>query len=610
MSPEEFGNRLETAENVEDHRAALEELRVAEDELRQQNEELIAAHLQVEAERRRYQELFELAPDAYVVTSLSGIISEANQSASRLFGIDSRFIPGKALAAYIAPEDRARFRALLHERRVGEIRTAPFRLRTRRGERLYAELTYSVVQNSEAEAQGFRWLIRDVTDQERLAREIRLLNSELEHRVAERTADLRAAQQLTEDLFHREQAARHAAEASEAQSRHVQKLESIGVLAGGLAHDFNNLLHVVLGNADIALSRLPSRSPAREPLEEVVRATIRAADLTRQMLAYSGKGAFVVRHLDLSREVRELATLLRTAISKQATLVWELASDLPAVNADATQVRQIVMNLITNASDALRDTEGTITLRTGIAQPEELNDTGLGLSVPEQDSLRDTAARYVFLEVSDTGAGMTPDTLHRIFDPFFSTKFAGRGLGLAAVMGIVRSHQGLIRIRTEPGRGTSFRVLFPAEPGPVGHLDISALPRSDWHGNGTVLVVEDEEGVREVAERMLQDFGFQTLSARDGREALEAIKRAGDTVTAVLLDLSMPRLGGQEAVRRLRQTPPEMPVSLRSGYTAEAVATQLKEPGASNTTFLQKPFLTEDLLGALRRVMDTTPQTG
>jgi signal transduction histidine kinase len=155
----------------------------------------------------------------------------------------------------------------------------------------------------------------------------------------------------------------------------VQKLESLGVLAGGIAHDFNNLLHVVLGNADIALSRLPARSSARRPLEEVVRATVRAADLTRQMLAYSGKGAFVVRHLDLSTEVREMATLLQTAISKQASLVWELASDLPAVNADPTQIRQIVMNLITNASDALRDTSGTITLRTGVLQPDHLNST-------------------------------------------------------------------------------------------------------------------------------------------------------------------------------------------------------------------------------------------
>jgi PAS domain S-box-containing protein len=611
MRPEQFADPTSgeglPPENVEDLRAALEELRVAEDELRQQNEELIAAHLQVEAERRRYQELFELAPDAYVVTSLSGIISEANQSACRLFGIESRFIPGKALAAYIAPEDRARFRALLHERRRGETRTAPFRLRTRRGERLYAELTYSVVEDGKGEAQGFRWLIRDVTDQERLAREIRLLNSELESRVAERTSDLRAAQQLTEDLFHREQAARHAAEASEAQSRHVQKLESIGVLAGGIAHDFNNLLHVVLGNADIALSRLPARSPARDPLEEVVRATIRAADLTRQMLAYSGKGAFVVRHLDLSREVREMATLLRTAISKKATLVWELAPDLPAVNADATQVRQIVMNLITNASDALRDTEGTITLRTGIAQPDELNDTNSGLSVPDPDSFPNAGTMYVFLEVSDTGSGMTPDTLQRIFDPFFSTKFTGRGLGLAAVMGIVRSHQGLIRIRTEPGTGTSFRVLFPAVPGAVGEPETPAASRSDWRGNGTVLVVEDEEGVREVAQRMLEDFGFATLSARDGREALEVVERAGDRVSAVLLDLSMPRMGGQEAFRRIRMSHPDLPVVLMSGYTAEAVAAQLSEPGAT-TTFLQKPFLAEDLLGALRRVLDATVQ--
>ncbi|HZA97284.1 MAG TPA: PAS domain S-box protein, partial [Gemmatimonadales bacterium] len=401
MSPEEFGHRLDTVhqrvreltggagpseENVENLRAALEELRVADEELRQQNEELAAAHLQVEAERRRYQELFELAPDAYIVTSLSGIIREGNLSASRLFDIDSQFLPGKALAAYIDTEDRPRFRALLHEHSWNEARTTLFKLRTRRGQRLYAELTYSVVENADGAPQGFRWLIRNVTEQERMAREIRTLNAELESRVAERTADLRAAQQLSEDLLRREQVARRAAEASEAQSRHVQKLESIGVLAGGIAHDFNNLLHVVLGNADIALSLLPVRSPARGPLEEVVRATLRAADLTRQMLAYSGKGAFVVRHLDLSSEVREMATLLRTAITKQASLVWELAPNLPAVNADATQIRQIVMNLITNASDALQDTQGVIALRTGVVQPGELGDARLDTPVTRDET--------------------------------------------------------------------------------------------------------------------------------------------------------------------------------------------------------------------------------
>jgi PAS domain S-box-containing protein len=592
-------------ETVEDLRLVLEELRVAGEELRQQNEELNAAHLELDHERRRYRELFELAPDAYLVTSLTGVIEEANQPAASLFGIAPQFLTGKALAAYVASEDRPRFRTLLSERmQSGRRHTTLFRLRTRDGKPLIAELTYSVAEGSDGKPEGIRWLVRDVTEQERLARQIRTLNAELETRVAERTADLRAAQQLSDDLFHREQAARRAAEASEAQSRHVQKLESIGVLAGGIAHDFSNLLHVVLGNADIALSRLSANSPAREPLEEVVRATIRAADLTRQMLAYSGKGAFVVRHLDLSSEVREMATLLRTAISKQATLVSELVLNLPAVNADPTQIRQIVMNLITNASDALRDASGTITLRTGVIRREELNDPKFGGPLEPDEPRGDGDELLVYLEVSDTGAGMTPDTLQRIFDPFFSTKFAGRGLGLAAVMGIVQSHQGLIRIRTEPGQGTSFRVLFPAAAGPARKPEQSPPARSDWQGAGTVLVVDDEEGVREIVEQMLQELGFDTISAVDGREALEVMQRVGDRVSAVLLDLSMPRMGGQETFRHLRAHHPQLPIIMMSGYSEQAVAPQVHSSGPAMTVFLQKPFVAEDLIGVLRPMVE------
>jgi PAS domain S-box-containing protein len=621
MSPEEFDDRMKLArqriagraagdtdhpaETGEDLRAAVEELRVAHERLRQQNEELNEAHLEVVVERQRYRELFELAPDAYLVTNLSGIVEEANQSAASLFGIAPELLTGKALAAYIASDDRPRFMALLNEsiHRSG-IRTTPFRLRTRDGMRLYTELTFSMAHGPDGQPVGFRWLIRDVTDQERLARQIRSLNAELESRVAERTDDLTAAHRLSEDLLYREQAARRAAEASEAQSRHVQKLESIGVLAGGLAHDFNNLLHVVLGNADIALSRLSKRSPARDPLEEVVRATIRAADLTRQMLAYSGKGAFVVSHLDLSNEVREMATLLRTAISKQASLVWELAQDLPPVNADATQIRQIVMNLITNASDSLHDASGTITLRTGVVEREQLNDARFGRSVGDEEVPREGDNPFVYLEVSDTGAGMTPDTLNRIFDPFFSTKFSGRGLGLAAVMGIVRSHHGLIRIRTEPGQGTRFRVFFPAVSGNAGKTERPSAARSEWQGSGTVLVVEDEEGVRDVAERMLQEIGFNTITAVDGRNALEVMDQVGDTVNAVLLDLSMPRMGGQETFRHLREVRPNLPVILMSGYTEEVVAPQFNSSGLGITGFLQKPFLSEDLIAILRRVAE------
>jgi PAS domain S-box-containing protein len=592
-------------ETVEGLQLALEELRVVDEELRQQNEELNAAHLELDNERRRYQELFELAPDAYLVTSLTGIVAEANQSAASLFGIAPPFLTGKALAAYIASEDRPRFRGLLSERvQSGRSHSTLFRLRTRGGRRLVVEFTYSVAEGFDGKPAGIRWLIRDVTEQERLARQIRTLNAELETRVAQRTADLQAAQQLSDDLFHREQAARRAAEASEAQSRHVQKLESLGVLAGGIAHDFNNLLHVVLGNADIALSRLPARSSAREPLEEVVRATIRAADLTRQMLAYSGKGAFIVRHLDLSSEVREMATLLRTAISKQASLVSELALSLPAVNADPTQIRQILMNLITNASDALRDASGTITLRTGMIRRDELNDPKFGGPLDQEEPSLDGDELLVYLEVTDTGAGMTPDTLQRIFDPFFSTKFAGRGLGLAAVMGIVQSHQGLLRIRTEPGQGTSFRVLFPAVAGPARKPEKPSAARSDWQGEGTVLVVDDEEGVREVAERMLQEIGFDTISAVDGREAVEVMQQIGDKVTAVLLDLSMPRMGGQETLRHLRAHRPQLPIIMMSGYTEQVVAPQVNGSGPGATTFLQKPFLAEDLIGVLRPIVE------
>jgi PAS domain S-box-containing protein len=596
---------LALPETVEDLRVALEELRVAEEELRQQNDELASTHLALDLERRRYQELFEFAPDAYFVTDPAGIVRQANRSAARLFRVPNGFLPGKALAAYIANEDRRRFRTLLASMSREGSHICQFRLQPREGPPLDTEMTYSMGLAPEGVATSIRWMVRDISEHVRMARQIRRLNAELESRIAERTADLSAAQRLSEALIEKEQDARRAAEASAAQSLHVQKLESIGVLAGGIAHDFNNLLHVVLGNADIALNNLMPGSAAREPLEEVVRATLRAADLTRQLLAYSGKGAFVVRHLDLSTEVREMATLLRTSISKQATLAWELDPRLPAVSADPTQIRQIVMNLITNASDALGEAGGTITLRTGLTRIEDLDQQKFGAPLQDEEPVEHAEGPMVYLEIGDNGSGMSPDTLSRIFDPFFSTKFAGRGLGLAAVMGIVRGHHGLIRIRTGPGEGTTFRVLFPAVQGTAGKTAKPSGERSEWRGTGTILVVEDEEGVREVAERILQDIGFETIGAEDGRHALEIMEEVGDRVTAVLLDLSMPRMGGVETFRRLRQTRPGLPVLLMSGYTEQVVAPQFSDSGPGITGFLQKPFLAEDLIAVLRRFADT-----
>ena len=594
-------------DGLEDLKRILVELRIVEEELRVQKEELTLTHVALDVERLQYEELFEFAPNPYLVTDCSGIVIQANRSAAAVLGVPSRSLPGKALASYIVKEDQPRFRMLISAiPRDGESRTAGFRLQPREGEVLEAELTYSATPSSTGETRDqIRWMARDVSEHERTARQIRALNIELESQITATTSDLSATQRLAQELIEREQVARRAAEASEAQSRHVQKLESIGVLAGGIAHDFNNLLHVVLGNADIALSNLGTGSSAREPLEEVVRATLRAADLTRQLLAYSGKGAFVVRHLDLSTEVREMATLLRTSISKQATLASELASDLPAISADPTQVRQVVMNLITNASDALGEGGGTITLRTGVAHLEEVEEQYFGRPPHGEDPAERAHGPLVFLEIADTGQGMSSDTLSRIFDPFFSTKFSGRGLGLAAVMGIVRSHRGFIRIRTELGKGTAFRVLFPAVAGTVPKVQKPSAERSEWRGSGTILVVEDEEGVREVVERMLQDIGFETIGAEDGRHALDLMQELGERVTAVLLDLSMPRMGGAETFRRLREMKPDLPILMMSGYTEQVVAPQFSNSGPGTTGFLQKPFLAEDLIAVLRRFAES-----
>lgn len=538
---------------------ALHELQIAQEELRAQNDELASTHDEVERERQRYRELFDLAPEAYLLTDLGAVVQEGNLHAASLLGIDRRFLIGKALASFVTMEDRARFRALVSDL-PGSSAAHHFgvRLQPRRGKPREVALSVSVAQKLDGQPVGLRWLLRDTTEQAR----------------------------MMEELVRREGEARSAAEASEARSRHVQKLESIGVLAGGIAHDFNNLLHVILGNADLALARVGAQSSAREPLDEVIRATQRAADLTRQMLAYSGKGAVEIRLLDISREMREMATLLRTAISKQVTLVYDLASDLPAVRADPTQMRQIVMNLITNASDAIGDRPGTITLRT-LASTSGSNE--------------------VILEVSDSGMGMDTDTLQRIFDPFFTTKFSGRGLGLAAVMGIVKGHHGQIRIRTSPGDGTTFKIFFPAAAPTADPVGPAVDDISDWRGHGTVLVAEDEEGVREIARRMLADLGFRTLVATDGREAVGIMAREGKDVAAVLLDLSMPRMGGREAFHRIRERWHRVPIVLMSGYTEQVMIPQVSDARNGPTSYLQKPFLQEDLAAALRRLLEAAP---
>jgi PAS domain S-box-containing protein len=367
----------------------------------------------------------------------------------------------------------------------------------------------------------------------------------------------------------------------EEQLRETQRLESLGLLAGGIAHDFNNLLVGVLGNASLLLAELPADAPVRPRVESIQLAAERAAALTRQMLAYSGRGRFALEAIDLSRETDELRQLLAGALPRQVDVRLDLARGLPRLHGDASQIRQVVMNLITNAAEAI-DGSGTVVVKTGIVRA----DRALLGQYRFADDL--PAGPYLSLEVSDDGAGMSDATLARIFDPFFTTKFTGRGLGLAAVLGIVRGHGGALRVRSEPGGGTTFHVLFPALP---VEPDAAAA-----RAPGTVLVVDDEEVVREVASAILVQAGRSVLTAATGEEAVRIVGERGEEIGLLLLDLTMPGLTAEETIAQVRALLPEVAIVLTSGYTEIAIGDRLRAFGA--VEFLQKPWSAGEL-GAL-----------
>jgi len=379
--------------------------------------------------------------------------------------------------------------------------------------------------------------------------------------------------------------------------RRTQKLESLGVLAGGIAHDFNNLLTVVLGNLNLAQLKLPEASPAQPYLANMEAAILRATELTKQMLAYSGRGHFEVRPHDLNAVVRDLSHLLEVSISKKVRLHLGLAPDLPPIQADVAQFQQVVMNLVTNASDAIGDREGTIHITTSL---RDLDSAALRnefrLDAPRP-------GRHVILEVEDTGCGMTPEVLDRIFDPFFTTKATGRGLGLSAMLGILRGHGAGLNISSQVGRGSIFRLCFPAaeavsaygkpqDPGP----DQAAL-------RGLVLLVDDEDQILRATGMALASLGFGVVTAMDGLEALARFQAHREDLCLVLMDLTMPRLDGREAFQTMRSLDPTIPVVLSSGFTEQDSLQTFPEGGPAG--FLQKPYQLKSLKaaiqGALRR---------
>lgn len=368
----------------------------------------------------------------------------------------------------------------------------------------------------------------------------------------------------------------------EEQFREAQKFESIGQLAGGVAHDFNNLLTSILGNASLVLGELDAGHPEREHIEEVMRASNRAADLTRQLLAYAGKGRFVIRRLDISQVIEEMEELLRSAVPRMVDLRFELSSGLPPVEADASQIQQVVMNLVSNAAEAIGEQPGSIRVATWMKESGPV--------------------RCAVIEVEDSGSGMDEHTRAHLFDPFFSTRFAGRGLGLSAVSGIVRVHRGSIDVESAPGRGSTFRVLLPA----AAAEEAAVRPSVHAPASRTVLVVDDEEMVRRIAKTTLEIRGYPVLLAANGEQAVEIVRDKGGEIAAVLLDLTMPVMPGEEALQHILALYPGMRVIATSGYDQREAARRF---GNRIAGFLQKPYTSRQLAEKIRSMLEGEPDS-
>ena len=380
--------------------------------------------------------------------------------------------------------------------------------------------------------------------------------------------------------------------------QHAQKLESLETLAGGIAHDFNNLLMGVLGNAELALANIPPSSPARGDIESARQAATRAAELANQMLAYSGRGHFVTETINLSEVTASMGHLFEASLPKTTILNYQLDEQIPPIEGDKAQIRQVVLAFVTNASEAIENQQGIVEITTGTMECDRAR-------LAEIDIANDcTEGTYAFLEVADEGVGMDAETLSNIFDPFFTTKFTGRGLGLAAVFGIVRGHRGGITIESELGKGTTIRALFPISEKPAGRSqtddDYETALATAALGN-VVLLVDDEPSVLEVGTRMLAMAGFQVRTARDGYEAIEVFKQHSDDIACVILDLTMPKMDGEKTFFEFQKIRDDVPVLLSSGYTAEDVEARISMRGFAG--FIKKPYMMNQLMKHVRRAL-------
>jgi PAS domain S-box-containing protein len=547
-----------------------EQLRSADDELLQMAASLgyqigeflkrTRAQKQLAEREESYRVLAETASDGIITIDARSTILFANTAAAQIFGYTTRELIGSNLTVLMPERARASHRAGIAQYLETGQRHLTWRAvrlpgEHRNGYEIPIEVSFG--EYKQGNGHVFVGIIRDITERNRL-----------------------------DDTL-----------------RQSAKLESLGVLAGGIAHDFNNLLTGILGNVSLALDTLDQTSPVKATLQDAIDASERAASLTRQLLAYAGKGRFLIEPIDVSALVREISTLIRSSVPKHVTLRLDLQQPLPLVEADVAQLQQLFMNLIINGAEAIPENRpGTILVMTRVCEVdapyrEGLGDIDIGLG------------RYIAISVHDNGVGMDQMTLGKIFDPFFTTKFTGRGLGLAAALGIVRGHNGALKVFSSPGQGTTFRVLLPITAA-VRNQPVADGADSDRAGGGRVLVVDDEPIVRKIATTSLEKYGYTVVTAENGREGVERFRDLHSQLKVVILDMTMPVMSGEEALQQMRAINPDVPVILSSGHNeAEAIR---RFSGKGLAGFLQKPYTAAALaekVSGITREAQTLPKS-
>ena len=534
-------------------------------ELEMQNEELRQTQHELAASRARYFDLYDLAPVGYLTLSGAGLIQQCNLTAAELLGDTREDLNQRPLSRFIDPHFCDRFQQMRRSlRTTRDPQSIEVQLLKQDGTLLWTQIEATSTQEDGAPV--MRVVLSDVTLRKQ---------AEAEHRLREQ----------------KEQA--------------QQKLESLTVMAGGVAHDFNNLLTAILGSSRTAQRAMPPDSPVQKKLEFIDETSQSAAKLCDQLLTYSGRTRSEPQRLDLNELIESTVRTVSGLISSDGELRQNLTAGLPAIEGDATQLGQVVMNLVINASEALIDGRGKIMITSGLTVLDQTqqNDPLAAPELPEGD--------YVFLSVTDNGYGMNWATLARVFEPFFTTKSTGRGLGMAAVQGIVQKHGGALKVKSEPGRGTTFRLLLAAASGPVeSRADGPSVTPSDrqpavasadgeWRGSGIVLLAEDIEIIRLYAKEVIEATGLDCVLAADGQEALDVFQSDPDRFKLVILDLKMPRLGGLDAFREMQRLRPDVQAVMMSGYGLQDASSI--SPGKGPVGFLTKPFAERDMIALLKK---------